>query len=107
MIQPVNSLGQPIGFPLPDWQARPRPPRTPMEGRFCRLEPLDPERHGVDLFAANGADKDRRNWTYLPYGPFERLEDYRAHLQQACRGDDPFFHAVIDRGSGKPIGCPK
>ncbi|HYL72154.1 MAG TPA: GNAT family N-acetyltransferase, partial [Candidatus Dormibacteraeota bacterium] len=39
-----NHLDQPIGFPLPDWSPRPRPPRAPMEGRFCRIEPLDPER---------------------------------------------------------------
>jgi RimJ/RimL family protein N-acetyltransferase len=104
MSEHRNSLGQPIGFPLPQWQARQRPPRTPMEGRLCRLEPLDPERHAADLFAANDEDKDRRNWTYLPYGPFERLEDYRVHLQQACRSDDPFFHAVIDRTTGRAVG---
>jgi RimJ/RimL family protein N-acetyltransferase len=104
MSEQRNSLGQPIGFPLPNWQARPRPPRTPMHGRFCSLEPLDPERHGSDLFAANGEDKDRRNWTYLPYGPFERLEDYRSWLQQACREDDPFFHAIIDGATGRAVG---
>jgi hypothetical protein len=49
----LNELGQPIGFPLPDWAPRPRPPREPMEGRFCRLEPIDVERHAAALFAAN------------------------------------------------------
>jgi len=104
MTQHRNALGQPIGFPLPDWQARPRPPRTPMEGRFCRLEPFDPERHAAELFAANGEDRDRRNWTYLPYGPFERFEDYRSWLDRFCRGDDPFFQAIIDRSTGRPVG---
>jgi len=104
MTEHRNALGLPVGFPLPQWQARPRPPRTPMAGRFCWLEPVDPELHAADLFAANGEDKDRRNWTYLPYGPFERLEDYRAWLQQACCGDDPFFHAIIDGAAGRPIG---
>jgi RimJ/RimL family protein N-acetyltransferase len=99
-----NSLGQPVGFPLREWQARPRPPRTPMAGRFCRLEPLDAERHAAELFAANGEDKDRRNWTYLPYGPFERLEDYRLWLQQACSGDDPFFHTIVDRSTERAVG---
>jgi RimJ/RimL family protein N-acetyltransferase len=104
MTEHRNSIGQPVGFPLRDWQARPRPPRVPMEGRFCRLEPLDPERHAVELFAANGEDKDRRNWTYLPYGPFERCEDYRLWLQQACGGDDPFFHTIIDRSTERAVG---
>jgi RimJ/RimL family protein N-acetyltransferase len=98
MTERINHLGQPIGFPLPDWQARQRPPRTPMLGRFCRIEPLDPDRHAAALFEANRQDKDGRNWTYLPYGPFERFEDYRAWVEQVCRAEDPFFHAIIVDG---------
>ena len=73
----TNALGQPIGFPVPGWKAPPMPPREPMTGRLCRLEPIDPTRHAADLFAANALDGEGRNWTYLAYGPFERLEDYR------------------------------
>jgi RimJ/RimL family protein N-acetyltransferase len=98
MTERINHLGQPIGFPLPDWQARPRPPRTAMVGRFCRLETLDPDRHAAELFDANRQDKDGGNWTYLPYGPFERFEDYRAWMEQVCRAADPLFHAVIVDG---------
>src|SRR5229473_374530 len=57
MTQQLNHLGQPIGPPLPGWQARLRPPRTAMEGRFCRLEAIDPGRHAADLFAANADDR--------------------------------------------------
>ena len=67
-----NELGQPIGPALPNWSPRLRPPRTAIEGRFCRVEPLDPARHAADLFAANSDDVEGRNWTYLPYGPFPR-----------------------------------
>jgi RimJ/RimL family protein N-acetyltransferase len=102
MTEPVNHLGQPIGFPVPDWQARPRPPRTAMVGRFCRLEPLDPARHAAALFDANRLDKEGRNWTYLAVGPFERFEDYRAWVEQVCRAEDPFFHAIIV--DGRPVG---
>ena len=63
-------LGQPIGEPVPGWTARPRPPLTPMQGRTCRTEPLDPARHGADLWQAVSLDRDGRNWTYLAYGPF-------------------------------------
>jgi len=66
----TNELGQPIGFPLPDWRVPERPPRTTMVGRYCRVEPLDPARHAEELFAANARDTDGRGWTYLPYGPF-------------------------------------
>ena len=37
---------------LRDWQPRPRPERVELQGKFCRLEPLDPARHGDELFAA-------------------------------------------------------
>ena len=37
MTEHRNHLDQPIGFPLPGWTARPRPPRSPIEGRFCRV----------------------------------------------------------------------
>ena len=104
MTQHLNALGQPVGFPLPAWQKRPRPPRTPMEGRFCRVEPLDPARHAADLHAANRQDKDGRNWTYLPYGPYESLDAYRRWTEEACVKDDPLFHAIVARDDGKAVG---
>ena len=82
----INHLGQPIGFPLPAWKPPPSPPRVPMEGRWCRLEPLDPDRHAAALFAAFAADVDGRGWTYLAYGPFETLADYRAWMRCLLSG---------------------
>ena len=104
MAEHVHHLGQPIGFPLPGWTARPRPPRTAMAGRFCTVEPLDPARHAADLHAAYLLDKEWRNWTYLPYGPFSRFEDYHAWLMQACLGDDPLVHTIIERHRGRAVG---
>lgn len=100
----LNSLGQPIGRHLPDWEPPPRPPREPMAGRFSRLEPLDPERHAADLHAANAEDTDGRSWTYMPYGPFATPAAYRAWTESVCAGDDPLFFAVIDESTGRPAG---
>jgi RimJ/RimL family protein N-acetyltransferase len=99
-----NALGQPIGAPLPDWKPPPRPPRTPMEGRFCRAEPLDPDRHGANLYAANSLDRDGRNWTYLPIGPFPTADAYRAWLEEASSAVDRLFHAIVDLSTGKAVG---
>jgi RimJ/RimL family protein N-acetyltransferase len=104
MEPPINELGQPIGFPLPAWVSRPDPPREPMDGRFCRLEPLDPVRHAAPLFTANAADKEGRSWTYLPYGPFSTLQSYRDWLSTFCLGTDPLFFAIVDRSDGQPAG---
>ena len=99
-----NALGQPVGFPVEGWTPRPRPPRTAMTGRFCLVEPLDPERHAGELFAAYAEDGEGRLWTYLPRGPYASLADYRSWAEAACRGDDPLVHAIIDRASGAAVG---
>jgi len=100
-----NHLGQPVGFPMPDWSPRQLPPRTPIRGRFCTVVPLDPERHAAQLFAAYAEDVEGRLWTYLPWGPFATLGDYRQWVEAACRIADPFFHAIIDEGSGQAVGA--
>jgi RimJ/RimL family protein N-acetyltransferase len=71
-----------------------------MRGRLCRLEPLDPARHGDDLHRAYALDTDARHWTYLPYGPFADREAYRQWLESVWRGDDPLFFAVVDATGG-------
>ncbi|AKT39711.1 acetyltransferase [Chondromyces crocatus] len=100
----LNDLGQPIGSPLPDWTPRPPPARVTLEGRTCRLEPLDPQRHADDLFAAYRAAPDGRDWTYLTVGPFDTLDDYRRHAERAANSADPLHSAVIDRASGRAVG---
>jgi RimJ/RimL family protein N-acetyltransferase len=100
----LNSLGQRIGLPVPDWAPPPVPPREPMAGRFCRLEPLDLDRHAAALFEADAADADGRSWTYLTYGPFKDFPSYHAWLRADCLGNDPLFFAVIDTADGRPAG---
>jgi RimJ/RimL family protein N-acetyltransferase len=104
MEHTLNDLGQPIGLPLPGWAPPPHPSREPLEGRFCRLEPLDPDRHAAALFAANAADEAGRNWTYLPYRPFPTLASYRDWMSSFCLSEDPLFFAIVDRADGQPVG---
>ena len=73
----VNAYGQPIGPALPDWQPRPWPPSTPMVGRFCRIEPVDPDRDAAGLFEAYAEAPDDRDWTYLA--------SERPSTPEACR----------------------
>lgn len=75
-----------------------------MVGRFCRVEPLDPDRHAADLFDANALNPEGSNWTYLPYGPFETLENYLGWINDYCRGSDPLFHAIVDATMGNALG---
>lgn len=99
-----NPLGQPVGEALTGWTPPQRPPRESIAGRLCRLEPVDPDRHAADLFEAFSLDASGAMWTWLPYGPFERFEDYVHWMREACLGDDPLFFAIVDAASGRATG---
>lgn len=94
----------PLGEPVPGWTGAGRPPRDPMPGRTCRVEPLEPERHAAQLHAANMLDRTHRNWTYLPYGPFQTLGDYTGWLNGVAAAADPMFHAIVDVRTNEAVG---
>jgi RimJ/RimL family protein N-acetyltransferase len=100
----TNEYGQPIGEPMPGWTPRPMPGAVTLEGAYCRLEPLDAERHADDLFEAYRAAPDGRDWTYMGVGPFDDPAVYRRHAEAAARSADPRHYAVIDRKTGKTVG---
>jgi len=104
MTEYRNALGQPVGKPLPEWRPPPRPPRTAMAGRYCRVEPIDPERHARELYDANALDPSGRNFTYSSSGPFESFDAYRRWMETSCLGDDPLYHAIVDNAIGKATG---
>lgn len=104
MANPLNSFAQTVGEPVPNWRSPPHPPREPLAGRFCRLEPADPAHHAALIHEANSLDHDGAMWTYLPYGPFASATAYRDWMETACRGDDPQFWAIVDLASGEPGG---
>jgi RimJ/RimL family protein N-acetyltransferase len=74
-----------------------------MVGRWCRLEPLDPERHASSLFAAYRLDREGHRWTYLPYGPFTDESSFRAWLGEMAVKDDPLFFTILDE-TGDAVG---
>jgi len=100
----LNALQQPIGPDVPGWAARPRPPRITLQGRTCRLEPLNAERHGESLYQAYAAQTDDSDWTYLFIGPFADRHSYQAYLQAAAASEDPMHWAVIDAASDQAVG---
>ncbi|MBE7248354.1 MAG: GNAT family N-acetyltransferase, partial [Actinomycetospora chiangmaiensis] len=100
----LNEFGQSIGPDLSDWTARPRPPRSPMEGRTCQVMPLVAEAHTAGLFATYSAAPDTRGWTYLGDEMPASEALYRARLEAMETSQDPLFHVVLDRTSGEALG---
>jgi RimJ/RimL family protein N-acetyltransferase len=87
---------------LSHWKAPPFPARKVLEGRYCRLEPLDVARHGGEIAAATlGADDV---WTYLPAPPPKDRAEYDALLDSMMQKTDICPYAVIDRADGKAKG---
>ena len=99
-----NHWGQPIGEIVDGWASPIVPPRESMEGRYCRLEPVDVSSHCENLFAANQQDAQGLNWTYLPYGPFQSIDEYRRWMDDTCLGNDPQFFAIRDLRTDEVLG---
>jgi len=89
---------------LANWSGVPRPERITLEGRYVRIEPLDPARHGAELFASAQAPGAEDRFRYL----FEDAPaDYAAFspwLEKSASSTDPLFFAVIDKRTGRAEG---
>jgi RimJ/RimL family protein N-acetyltransferase len=89
---------------LSNWPPRLRPERKILTGRYVRLEPLDAEKHGDELFEAcivPGADH-RFRWL-AEYPPTDRAS-FQPGLEKAEASEDPLFFAVVDAASGRIAG---
>jgi len=90
---------------LADWKGAPAPTAQLIEGRFIRLEKLDPARHADGLWQAlQGPGADPKLWDYLPYGPFPERAAFDAWLDNHAANSDPYFFSVLDRASGDVQG---
>ena len=96
---------QPVGKPLPQWRPCLRPPTTPMEGRFARLERVEVRVHARELYDAYATDGDRL-WTYMPYGPFDTFSAFETWLAAQCGDKDPICYVIrnLDEPMAPAVG---
>jgi RimJ/RimL family protein N-acetyltransferase len=77
---------------------------TALHGARVTLEPLSAARHGDDLFAAAGDERDPALWKYLAYGPWPHdRAGFDAHLAAQEASSDPRFYAVVGQ-DGRAVG---
>ena len=100
----TNPYQQPVGEPVPDWTARPQPPGVSLDGRACRLEPLDASKHAADLYDAYRHAADGRDWTYMSSGPFADGAAYREYAERIAASKDPLHYTVIDLKTQRAVG---
>jgi RimJ/RimL family protein N-acetyltransferase len=104
MSERRNQYDQPIGPSVAGWTERPRPSRRTLTGRYCRLQPVDPQRDAADLFAAYMDAPDGRDWTYLFQERPETLALFRDYLSNLAKSDDPLHYTIVDSETAKPVG---
>jgi len=75
-----------------------------MEGRYCRLEPLQADVHAAALYDAYAEFPNESNWTYLPYGPFATVSEYKEWISEIESVDDPIPFAIVTRPDLRPVG---
>lgn len=89
---------------LAGWTPRPRPERRVHEGRYVRLEPLDPPRHGDDLFRASIGPGAEERFRYLAETPPNDRQEFVPWLARCADSGDPFYFAIVDRATGRAEG---
>lgn len=104
MSERTNELGLPIGPPVADWKGATPPPHTDMDGRYCRLEPLDAKAHVQDLYNAYVLDSEDRDWTYLFVGPYKDFGDFKNWVLTVSASTDQQFYAIVDLPTGRAAG---
>jgi RimJ/RimL family protein N-acetyltransferase len=82
----------------------PYPERTTIEGRMVSIEPLNPARHGGELYEATCGAAQEDLWLYLGSGPFSDRSSFDSYLQSMSVSEDPLVFALVDRASGKAVG---
>jgi RimJ/RimL family protein N-acetyltransferase len=103
--QEIDAIsGLPIGPMVANPAPVKRPERIVLEGRYCRLEPLDPARHGDDLFKASTPADAAARFLYLFEEPPTTRGDFQAWLEKSAASADPLFFAVIDKATGRCEG---
>jgi len=75
-----------------------------MQGQYCRLEPFDIQLHAAGLFAVFSSSSNEGDWTYLPYGPFTKEEDFVQWCRQTCVAHDPAFQTLVDQRTDRVMG---
>jgi RimJ/RimL family protein N-acetyltransferase len=95
----------PIGPKVEPLPSGARPDGRVLFGRYVTVEHVSSRKHGRDLYGSF-ADTDLEGvlWTYMGYGPFDDLEAFQSWLQEREKSNDPLFHAIVPRSTGKASG---
>lgn len=97
----------PLGPEIPFGPPTELPARTPLDGRYTALIPLDPS-HAKALFKHVGGKENAHLWTYLFQEPYLEYETFEADVEAWSKSEDPLYFTVLSGPlsdpSAEPIG---
>jgi RimJ/RimL family protein N-acetyltransferase len=79
---------------LVDWSPVDAPAFAELAGVYVTLRPV----RGDDAQTLFAASQDPAIWAYLPYGPYDSLDDFRVRVAEMVGSEDPLYLAVCVDG---------
>lgn len=103
-INEQNEFNQPVGQFVDHWQPLHRPVPNILHGEYCILEPMDIDKHATKLLQNLSVDNNGESWTYLPYGPFNSVNEFNHWLKETMLDKDTLLFTALDAKIREPIG---
>jgi RimJ/RimL family protein N-acetyltransferase len=83
-----------------NWEPVEPPAREELRGTHVALRPVRP----ADAEALFEVSRDPAIWTYLPYGPYESVDELRERLAWTEQSEDPLFFTIATLPDEAPAG---
>lgn len=88
---------------MADWNGAPRPRSVALDGRYARLEPLEPK-HSKDLLRSALEAGAEERFRYLFDQPPIDEKEFADWIERSAASTDPLFFAVVDKATGRAEG---
>ncbi|SCB93574.1 Protein N-acetyltransferase, RimJ/RimL family [Kosakonia oryzendophytica] len=100
----LNHYGQHVGNLLTHWSGVQPLPHSVLQGRYCRLEPLDVRVHTPHLLHAYSQAEDDSDWTWLASGRPDDVDSMARWVigKMIDKSVHPF--AVVDAATNRAVG---
>ncbi|HXP08228.1 MAG TPA: GNAT family protein [Acidobacteriaceae bacterium] len=91
------------GIPVdPAPALRPRP--VVLTGQAVTLRPFDRPSQAEALYQGTHGPEKEDLWRYMSEGPFASQNEFNAAFDKKQNAADPVFFAIVDNGTGVPVG---
>lgn len=80
----------------------PRP--LALSGRSVRLDLVDADRDGAEVFECGHGGGAQSLWRFMPYGPFASAEEMREWLRRCAASSDPIWFVARSSIDGSVVG---